>query len=159
MAQMESLFINSHVLLSNLKQAMTQMESKPVIKSFLFLHSKYSIFLSVPILSVWPLLIARSTILTSTLDIYTTWSSHSWPVSGIYSLALVNYMLSVLSLVTVKVCNASVFPFLMLSANQGNYWYHFYNAFGMTWSLTGNWIRPSKKVRFWDNSGRKTVRV
>ena len=31
-----------------------------------------------------------------------------------------------------------VFPFLMFSAKQGNYWYHFYNVFGMTWSLTGN---------------------
>ena len=29
-----------------------------------------------------------------------------------------------------------VFPFLMFSAKQGNYWYHFYNAFGMTRSLT-----------------------
>ena len=29
-----------------------------------------------------------------------------------------------------------VFPFLMLSAKQGNYWYHFYNVFGMTRSLT-----------------------
>jgi len=25
-----------------------------------------------------------------------------------------------------------VFPILMLSAKQGNYWYHFYNVFGMT---------------------------
>ena len=25
-----------------------------------------------------------------------------------------------------------VFPFSMLSAKQGNYWYHFYNVFGMT---------------------------
>ena len=29
-----------------------------------------------------------------------------------------------------------VFPFF-LSAKQGNYWYHFYNVFGMTRSLTG----------------------
>ena len=34
-----------------------------------------------------------------------------------------------------------VFPFSMLSAKQGNYWYHFYNAFGMTRSLTGDWTR------------------
>ena len=34
-----------------------------------------------------------------------------------------------------------VFPFLMLSAKQGNYWYHFYNVFGMTRSLTGDWTR------------------
>jgi len=31
-----------------------------------------------------------------------------------------------------------VFPFLMLSAKQANYWYHFYNVFGMTRSLTGD---------------------
>ena len=34
-----------------------------------------------------------------------------------------------------------VVPFLMLIAKQGNYWYHFYNVFGMTRSLTGNWTR------------------
>ena len=32
-----------------------------------------------------------------------------------------------------------VFPFSMLSAKQGNYWYHFYKVFGMTRSLTGDW--------------------
>ena len=31
-----------------------------------------------------------------------------------------------------------VFPFSMLSAKQVNYWYHFYNVFGMTQSLTGD---------------------
>ena len=31
-----------------------------------------------------------------------------------------------------------VFPFSMWSAKQGNYWYHFYNVFGMTRSLTGD---------------------
>ena len=30
-----------------------------------------------------------------------------------------------------------VFPCLMLSAEQGNYWYHFYNVFGMTRFLKG----------------------
>ena len=30
-----------------------------------------------------------------------------------------------------------VFPFLMFSAEQGNYWYHFYNVFGMTRSIVG----------------------
>ena len=25
-----------------------------------------------------------------------------------------------------------VFPYSMLSAKQGNYWYHYYNVFGMT---------------------------
>ena len=34
-----------------------------------------------------------------------------------------------------------VFPFLMFSDKQGNYWYHFYNVFGMTRSLTGDWTR------------------
>ena len=34
-----------------------------------------------------------------------------------------------------------LFPFLMLSAKQGNYWYHFYNVFSMTRSLTGDWTR------------------
>ena len=29
----------------------------------------------------------------------------------------------------------------MLSAKQGNYWYHFYNVLGMTRSLTGDWTR------------------
>ena len=35
----------------------------------------------------------------------------------------------------------SVVPFLMFSAKQESCWYHFYNAFGMTRSLTGDWIR------------------
>ena len=34
-----------------------------------------------------------------------------------------------------------VIPFSMLSAKQGNYWYRFYNVFGMTLSLTGDWTR------------------
>ena len=34
-----------------------------------------------------------------------------------------------------------VFPFSVLSAKQGKYWYHFYNVFGMTLSLTGDWAR------------------
>ena len=34
-----------------------------------------------------------------------------------------------------------VFPFWMFSAKQGNYWYHCYNVFGMTRSLTGDWTR------------------
>ena len=29
----------------------------------------------------------------------------------------------------------------MFSAKQGNYWYHFYNVFRMTRSLTGDWTR------------------
>ena len=34
-----------------------------------------------------------------------------------------------------------VFAFWMFSAKQGYYWYHFYNLFGMTRSLTGDWTR------------------
>ena len=30
-------------------------------------------------------------------------------------------------------------PVLMFSAKQGNYWYHFYNVFGMTQCLTVDW--------------------
>jgi len=29
----------------------------------------------------------------------------------------------------------------MFSAKQGHYWYHFYNVFGMTRSLTGDYTR------------------
>ena len=44
-----------------------------------------------------------------------------------------------------------VFLFLMISAKQGSYWYHFYNVFGMKWSLTGDWTRDlshSKPARY-----------
>ena len=34
-----------------------------------------------------------------------------------------------------------VFNLLILSAKQGNYWYNFYNVFGMRRSLTGDWTR------------------
>ena len=49
-----------------------------------------------------------------------------------------------------------VFPFSMLSAKQGNYWYHFYNVFGMTRSLTGDWTRDlphstTRLLRRWWN--------
>ena len=33
---------------------------------------------------------------------------------------------------------ASIFPFECSLLNNGNYWYHFYNIFGMTRSLTGD---------------------
>ena len=36
---------------------------------------------------------------------------------------------------------SQIFPFLMLSAKQGNYWYYFYNVFGMMQSLTGDWTQ------------------
>ena len=34
-----------------------------------------------------------------------------------------------------------VFSFFMFCAKQGNYWYHFYNVFGMTRCLAGDWTR------------------
>ena len=37
-----------------------------------------------------------------------------------------------------------VFPFWMFSDKQGHYWYHFYNVFGMTRSLTGDWTGTSR---------------
>ena len=55
-----------------------------------------------------------------------------------------------------------VFPFSMLSAKQGNYWYHFYNVFGMTRSLTGDWTQeiPHSKpsFAFKQNMDRQTYR-
>ena len=45
-----------------------------------------------------------------------------------------------------------VFPFSMLSAKQGNYWYHFYYVFGMMWSLTGDWtsdLSHSMSALYW----------
>ena len=40
-----------------------------------------------------------------------------------------------------------VFPFSMLSAKQGHYWYHFHNVFGMTRSFTGDWTRDLSHLR------------
>jgi len=31
-----------------------------------------------------------------------------------------------------------LFPFLLLSAKQGNHWYHLFKVFGMTQSLPGS---------------------
>ena len=33
-----------------------------------------------------------------------------------------------------------------VSAKQGHYWYHFYNVFGMTRSLTGDWTRDLEEA-------------
>ena len=43
------------------------------------------------------------------------------------------------------------FLFLMFSAKQGQYWYHFYNVFGMMRSLTVDWTRdlPHSKPLVW----------
>ena len=32
------------------------------------------------------------------------------------------------------------FPFWLFRAQQGHYWYHFYNVFGMTQSLNWDWV-------------------
>ena len=42
----------------------------------------------------------------------------------------------------------SVFSLILLSAKQENYWYHFYNVFGMTRSLTGDWSWDLRMVLF-----------
>ena len=54
-----------------------------------------------------------------------------------------------------------VFPFPMLSAKQGNYWYHFYNVFGMTRSLTGDWTRdlPHSKPALYHKVVEEAVTV
>ena len=44
-----------------------------------------------------------------------------------------------------------VFAFLMFSAKQGNYWYHFYNLFGMTWSLSGDCNLELQNFDFMDS--------
>jgi len=36
----------------------------------------------------------------------------------------------------------------MFSAKQVNYWYHFYNVFGMTRSLTGDWTWDLKPALY-----------
>ena len=36
---------------------------------------------------------------------------------------------------------ASIYPFQCWVLNKGTTWYHFYNIFGMTRSLTGDWFR------------------
>ena len=43
----------------------------------------------------------------------------------------------------------------MLSAQQGNYWYHFDNVFGMTRSLPGDWTRdlPHSKPALYHYKG------
>ena len=51
-----------------------------------------------------------------------------------------------------------VFSFSMLSAKQGNYWYHFYNVFGMTWSLTGD-RTPTRSQHSTTRLSRRRVSV
>ena len=52
-----------------------------------------------------------------------------------------------------------VFPFSMFSATQGNHWYHFYNVFGMTRSLTGDCTRdlPHSKPALYHQVIEETV--
>ena len=60
----------------------------------------------------------------------------------VFPLHLFSYLILILE-------KEPVFPFSMLSAKQGNYWYHFYNVFGMTRSLTGNWTLDLPHSSFW----------
>ena len=54
-----------------------------------------------------------------------------------------------------------VFPFSMLSAKQGNYWYHLHNVFGMTRSLTGDLTRylPHSKPALYHKAIKEAVYV
>ena len=54
-----------------------------------------------------------------------------------------------------------VFPFSMLSAKQGNYWYHFYNVFDMTRSLTGDWTWdiPHSKPALYHQAIEEAVKI
>ena len=47
----------------------------------------------------------------------------------------------------------------MLSAKQGHYWYHFYNVFGMTRFLTGDWTRdlPHSKLALYHKAIEEAV--
>ena len=36
---------------------------------------------------------------------------------------------------------------LMMSAKQGNFWYHFYIVFGMTWSCIGDWAMDLQHLK------------
>ena len=49
-----------------------------------------------------------------------------------------------------------VFPFLMLSGKQGYYWYHFYNVFGITRSLSG--IKPGTSYTWSQHSTTRLSR-
>ena len=64
-----------------------------------------------------------------------------WPMDSVFERIsipdLIHYIYSCI-LILLK---EPVFPFSMLSVKQGHYWYHFYNVFGMTRSLTGDWTR------------------
>ena len=52
------------------------------------------------------------------------------------------------------------FLFLMFSAKQGNYWYHFYNIFGMTRTLTRDWTwdLPHSKPALYNRGGDKAIK-
>ena len=52
------------------------------------------------------------------------------------------------------------FPFSMFSTKQVNYWYHFYNVFGMTRSLTGDWTLdlPHSKPALYHQAIEEAVR-
>ena len=49
----------------------------------------------------------------------------------------------------------------MFSAKQGHYWYHFYNVFGMTRSLTGDLTRdlPHSKPALYHKAIEEAVKT
>ena len=82
--------------------------------------------------SVWHLSVLRGHLVFS--------SSPEWPMTSefegflyhIFSITLFSYLNS---------WERASIPFSIFSAKQGNCWYYFYNVFGMTRSLTGDWTR------------------
>ena len=56
----------------------------------------------------------------------------------------INQILSITLISYLFLEKEPVFPFSMLRAKQGNYWYHLYNVFGMTLFLTGDWTGTSR---------------
>ena len=89
----------------------------------LFFH--FFIFFSVQLLSVL-------------LGVFSSRHNGQWPptLKNFYTRSYPLHYLLILILE-----KEPVFPFSMLSTKQGYYWYHFYNVFGMTLSLTGYWTR------------------
>ena len=71
--------------------------------------------------------------LLSVLRGHSFFSSKDFP-SQILSITFISYLNS---------WERASISLLMFSAKQGHYWYHFYNVFGMTRSLTGDWSQHS----------------
>ena len=72
-------------------------------------------------------------------------SPPQWPMTSDFE----RFLYQILSITLFSYLNlwerASTFS--MVSAKQGNYWYHFYNVFGMTRSLTWDWTRDRPHLK------------